>query len=122
MIDARPTDKLNARDEAQSALTFRNSVRGAGLASLLLAALVFLEFCGIALVYHDPKAFRFGLLSIPTMILVGWVAAAVGYLLDLAARGLRALGRRLVARSRSSPSARSGVWDEWLDSPGRHVG
>jgi hypothetical protein len=119
MIDPKPNDKLNALGEAKSDLTPWTFVRAAGLANLLVATMVFVEFSGIALVQHDPKAFQMGLWLVPFVTLVIWTTAAVLYLLFLAPGALRALGRRLVARCRSSLSAGSGVWDEWLDSPGR---
>jgi hypothetical protein len=120
MIDPKPNDKLNAWDGAKSDVTPWTFVRAAALANLLVGAMVFVEFSGIALVQHDPKAFRLGLWLVPFVTLVIWITAAVLCLLFLAPGALRALGRRLVARCRASLSAGSGVWDEWLDSPGWH--
>jgi hypothetical protein len=101
---------------ARSDLTFRASVRAVGPAKLLVATLMFVEFSAIALVDHDSKAFRFGLWMMP-MTLVVWGTAALLYVLELAPRGLRALGRRLAGQPRSSLSAGSEVWDDWRDSP-----
>ena len=120
MIDPKPNDKLNALGEAKSDLTPWTFVRAAGLANLMGATMVFVEFSIIALVKHEPKAFQMGLWLVPFVTLVIWITAAVLCLLALAPGALRALGRRLVARCRSSLSAGSGVWDDWLDSPGRH--
>ena len=120
MSYSRPIDKLGALDGARSDLTFWTSVRAAALANLLIAAPVLFGSCGIALVEHDPKAFQMGLWLVPFVTLVIWTTAAVLYLLFLAPGALRALGRWLIARCRSLQSARSGVWDDWLDNPGRH--
>jgi len=120
MIDPKPNDKLNALDGAKSDLTPWTFVRAAGLANLVVATLVFVEFSGIALVEHDPKAFQVGLWLVPFVTLVISGAATVLYLRALAPRALRALGRCLEGQSRASLSARSGVWDDWRDSPGPH--
>ena len=120
MIYPKPNDKLNALGEAKSDLTPWAFVRSAALANLLVATMVFVEFSGIALFQHDPKAFRMGLWLVPFVTLVIWTTATVLFLLTLAPGALRALGRRLVALRRSSRSAGSGVWDEWLDSPETH--
>jgi hypothetical protein len=120
MIDTKPNDKLNALGGAKSDVTPWTFVRAAGLANLLVATMVFVEFSVIALVKHEPKAFQMGVWLVPFVTLVIWVAATVLCLLALAPGALLALGRRLVARCRSSLSAGSGVWDDWLDSPGRH--
>ena len=120
MIPPKPNDKLNAWDGAKSDVTPWTFVRAAALANLLVGAMVFVEFSVIALVKHESDTFRLALWLVPFVTLVVWVAATVLCLLALAPGALRALGRRLVARCRSSLSAGSGVWDEWLDSPGRH--
>ena len=120
MIHAKPIDKLYALDGARSDLTPRTFVHAAGLANLLVATVVFVEFSGMALVEHDPKAFQIGLWLVPFVTLVIWASAVVLYLLALGPRALRALGRRLVRGHRFFPAARSGVWDEWLDRPETH--
>jgi hypothetical protein len=122
MIPPKANDKLNAWDGAKSDPTPWIFVRAAALANLLVATMVFVEFSGIALVEHDPKAFQMGVWLVPFVTLVIWTTAAVLCLLFLAPGALRALGRRLVARCRSPLSAGSGVWDEWLDSPGWNDG
>jgi hypothetical protein len=68
----------------------------------------------------DPKAFRLGLWLVLLVTPVIWTIAAVFGLLALAPGALLALGRRLAGRPRTPLSAGSGIWDEWLDSPGRH--
>ena len=65
---------------------------------------------------------------VPFVTLVVWTSAALLYIVPLAARQFGTLGRqlidrfgtlgrRLIERARSSPSGKSGVWDDWLDSP-----
>src|SRR5262249_45057580 len=108
MIDPKPNDKLNALDVARSNLTPWTFVRAAGLANLLVARIVFVEVSGIAVDQHDPKAFQIGLWLVLLVTLVLWTTAAVFCLLALAPGALLALGRRLVARCRTSRSAGSG--------------
>jgi hypothetical protein len=119
-IHPKPIDKFDALDRARSDLTPWVFVRAAGLANLLVATPVFAVLSVRALIDHDPKAFEIGLGLGVSLTLVIWAIATVLCLLFLAPRGLRALGRRLVARSRTSLSARSAVWDDWLDSPEPH--
>ena len=100
------------------ALTPWTFVRAASLANLLVATLVFVEFSVIEIVNHDGVAFLLGLLLVPFVTLVIWGTAAALCVLALAPRWLCTLGRRLIrGPARSSPSDRSGVWDNWLDSP-----
>jgi len=120
MSHAKPIDKLDIWDRARPEPTPRTFVRAAGLANLLVATLVFVEFSVIAVVKNDPRVFAIGLLFVPSFTLAIWVIAVVLYFLALGPRALRALGRCLVRRPRSLPAARSGVWDEWLDRPEPH--
>jgi hypothetical protein len=116
----KPIDKLDLWDRARAEPTPRSFVRTTGQANLLLATMMVVECYVIAWVDHDPKAIRFGLWVIPIVTLITWAAAAVLYFLERAPGALRALGRRLVGRPRSLRSARSGVWDDWLDPPEPH--
>lgn len=120
MSHSRPIDKLGALDGASSDLTLRNFAGAAALANLIVATMVFAEFSVIALAKHEPETFRLGLWLVPFVTVVIWVSTAVFYLLAVAWTSLGTLGRRLVGRHRSLPSARSGVWDEWLDRPLPH--
>ena len=120
MIHSKSNGKLDNLDGARSDLTFWTSLRAAVLANLVIAAPVLFGSCGIALVDHDPKALRMGLWFVAIVTLLVWATAALVYLLELAPRSLRALGRWLAARFGSPQLARSGVWDEWLDSPEPH--
>jgi hypothetical protein len=120
MIDPMPNGQFNTSGGARSDPTFRNSVRAAALANLLIAAPVLYASCGIALVDHDPKALRMGLWCVAIATPVVWGSAALLYLLEVAPRWRGALGRWLAARFRSPQSAKSGVWDDWLDSPEPH--
>ena len=120
MIHPRSNDQFNTSGGARSDLTFWTSLRAAALANLLIAAPVLFGSCGIALVDHDPKALRMGLRFGAIVTPVVWASAALLYVLEVAPGWLRALGRWLAARSRFPQSARSGVWDDWLDSPEWH--
>jgi hypothetical protein len=121
MIYPKPTNGLEILDGARSEPTPRTFVRAAGLANLIVATMVFAEFSVMSLIQHDPWAFEIGLWLVPFVTLVIWASAAVLYILALVPRGLLALGRRLVGRPRSFWSARSGVWDDWLDNPEPHA-
>lgn len=120
MIYAKPIEKLDSLDGAGSEPTARNFVVAAGVANLIVATMVFAEFSVMSLVEHDLKPFEMGLWLVPFVTLVIWASTAVIYLLALAPRAMRALGRHLVGRRRSFPSPRSGVWDDWLDRPEPH--
>ena len=120
MILPRSNDQFNTSGGARSDLTFWTSLRAAALANLLIAAPVLYGSCGIALVDHDPKALRMGLWFVAIVTPVVWASAALLYVLEMAPRWHQALGQWLAARFRTSPSARSGVWDDWLDSPEPH--
>jgi hypothetical protein len=120
MIHPRSNDNLDASGGARSDPTFRTSLRSAALANLLIAAPVLFGSCGIAMVDHDSKAFWMGLWFGAIVTPLVWASAALLYVLDEAPGWLRAVGRWLAARSRTSPSARSGVWDDWLDGPEPH--
>jgi hypothetical protein len=118
MIDPMPNDRFHTSGGARSDLTFWTSLRAAALANLLIAAPVLFGSCGIALVDHDPKPLRMGLWFGAIVTPVVWASAALFYVLEEAPGWLRALGRWLAARS--PQSAKSGVWDDWLDGPEWH--
>ena len=120
MTDPKRNGRLNALDEEWSYPRPWPFVRAAALANLVVATWIFAECSGIAIVWHEPKVFEMGLSLVPFVTLVVWGTAALLYVLEVAPRWLRALGQRLAARHRTSLSAGSAVWDEWLDSPGRH--
>jgi hypothetical protein len=110
-------DRKKAPSGAMPALTPWTFVRAASLANLLVATLVFVEFSVIEIVNHDGGAFLLGLLLVPFVTLVIWGTAAALCVLALAPRWLCTLGR-LIRPARFSLSDKSGVWDDWLDSPG----
>jgi hypothetical protein len=114
---SKSIDRKNPLKGAIPALTPGTFVRAAGLANLLVTTLVFIEFSAIALVNRDGRAFQIGLWLIPFVTLVIWGTAAVLCVVALTPRWLWTLGRRLIGPAWSSPSGRSGVWDDWLDNP-----
>ena len=120
MAHPKAIHRKDALNEAIRVVTFWTFVRAVGLANLVGATLVFIEFSAIALVNHDGKTFKLGLSRIPLVTLVIWGTATVLCVLALSPRWLWMVGRRLTGTSRSSPSGRSGVWDDWLDSPEPH--
>jgi hypothetical protein len=120
MARTKSIDRKDANGPAIPGLTPWTFVRAAGLANLLVAAFVFLEFSVIALAQHDGRAFRMGLWLVPFVSLVIWGTAAVLGAVALAPRRLLALGRRLIGRAESPPSGSPGIWDEWLDGARPH--
>jgi hypothetical protein len=121
MAPPKSIDRNKAPNGAIPALTPWTFVRAAGLANLLVATLVFVEFSAIAIVNHDSRAFQMRLWLFPLVTLVIWGTAAVLCVLALTPRWLWTLRRRLIGGPvRSSPSERSGLWDDWLDSPEPH--
>jgi len=109
-------DRKNAPRGAMPALTPWNFVRAAIVTNLTVAPLVFVEFSVISFINRDGKLFKIGLWLVPFVTLVIWGTAAVLFVLALAPRWLCTLGR-LIRPAWFSPSDKSGVWDDWLDSP-----
>ena len=110
---------LKGANPAPSAWLF---VRAAIAANLMVATLVFSEFNFFSGINHDFKLFQMGLWLVPFVTLVVWSSATLFYVIALILGWLHTLRRWLIARSaQSSPSNKSGVWDDWLDSPEPHT-
>jgi hypothetical protein len=120
MAPPKVIDRKNDPKRAIPALTLGIFVRSAGLANLLAATLVFIEFSAVAIVKNDGKTFELGLSAIPLLTFVIWGTAAVLIVVALTSKWLWLLGRRMTSTSRPSEPGRSGVWDHWLDSPEPH--
>ena len=117
MAPPKSIDGKNALKRAIPALTLGTFVQAASVANLLVATLVFIEFSVISLVNRDGRDFQMGLWLVPFVTLVIWGTASVMCVVTLTPTWLCTLGRRLIrGPARSSPSDRSGVWDDWLDS------
>jgi hypothetical protein len=100
-------------------LTPRTFVRAAGLTNLLIGALCVVEFCALAVAFHDSRTLLLGLVLLSLMTLAIWTTAAALGGLALFPGWLWVSVRRHARRTRSSPLGRSGVWDGWLDGPAR---
>jgi hypothetical protein len=101
-----------------SIVTIGTFARAASVANLIVGMLVFVEFSFMSLVNRDGGDFKMGLWLVPFVTAVIWGTASVMCVVALTPRWLWILGRWLIGgAARSSPSARSGVWDDWLDSP-----
>jgi hypothetical protein len=102
-------------------LTLGTFVQAASVANLLVSTLVFIEFSVTSLVNHDGRDFQMGLWLVPFVTMVIWGTASVMCVVTLTPRWFSRLGRWLTGGpARHSPSERSGVWDDWLDSPAPH--
>ena len=86
MAPQKSIARKNALNDAIPTLTRWTFVRAAGLANLLVATVVSIEFSAIALVNHDGKALQLGLSLISLMTVVIWGTAAVLSVLALAPR------------------------------------
>jgi hypothetical protein len=116
---ATPRSK-NGKDDlkdADPAATIGELARTAGVANLLVASLVLIEFSALALIDHDVKLFCVGLWLVSYVTLVVWCSAAVIGVAYFTPRWLGMLRRRLMGSVPSSPSDRFRLWDDWLDSP-----
>jgi hypothetical protein len=100
------------RADSLSAVTF---VRGARLVTVLLVAVLSIEFLVLAAVFRAEIAISIGLVMLPSLILATWMIAAVLGTVHLLARWLWAKTQHQVLQTRRSTGARSGVWDMWLD-------
>ena len=117
MSPAKSIDRTNALKATIPASTLWAYVRAAIVANLIVVTQVLIAVVAPALGTHDGEAFHMASWLIPFVTLVVWTSAALFYLVPLASRRFGTLGRRFIGPARSSPSGRSGVWDDWLDSP-----
>jgi hypothetical protein len=113
MTPTKSIDKTNSLKGAVPDPTIWTFVHAAVVANLVVATLVLVAFTALALDVHRGLLLL-GLLIIPFVTLVVWSSAAVLYLEYRAAGLLRTLKRR-IRHARSSPSGKSGIWDDWLD-------
>jgi len=118
MAQPKAIDQKSAAKREIPALTIGTFIQAAIVANLIVGTLVFVEFCVMSLVNRDGRDFRMGLWLVTFVILVIWSTASVMCMVTLTPRWISMLGRWLIGEpARSSPPARSGVWDDWLDSP-----
>jgi hypothetical protein len=120
MAPKKPIDRKNSQHDTIPAVTASTFVRAACLANLLVATLVFVEFCAIALFEHNGESFLLGLSLILMLTAVIWTTAALLGVVTLTPRRLWMLKHRLTGSSRSMRSGKSRVWDDWLDGPELH--
>jgi hypothetical protein len=120
MAPQESIDRKNALKGAIPAPTPSTFVCAAGLANPFVEPLVFIGFSAIALVTHDGRAFHMVFWLVPFVTLVVWRTAAVLCVVSLVLSQLGTLAWRLGRPDRTSPSVRSGVWDDWLDGPEPH--
>jgi len=120
MTSAKLIDRKNALNSAIAALTLSTFVRAGGLANLLAVTVVFITMLAVALVNYDRRFVLAGLWLFPYVTLVVWGSAAALLVGALTLRWLLLVGQRMTRTSRSTPSDRSGVWDDWLDCAEPH--
>ena len=121
MAYLKPIDGKYAQKGAIPTLTLGTFVQAASVANLLVATLVFIEFSVMSLVNRDGRDFQMGLWLVPFVTMVIWGTATVMCVVALTPKV--ALHAREAADRRTSPVLtirKSGVWDDWLDSPEPH--
>src|ERR1700728_1719678 len=100
MAPRKSIDRKSAQRDTIPALTPCAFARAAGLANLIVATLVFFEFCAIALFNRDGEAFLLGLSLIPLVTVLIWITATAFCVAALTPSWLSMLGRRLTGTSR----------------------
>jgi hypothetical protein len=100
-------------------LTARTFVRAAYFSTLLVGGVVSSSFLSIAFAFRDVAGLVVGLVLVLLMTLAIWMIAGVLGTVLLVPRWLWAKSREVVVRMPCSNGERSGVWDDWLDMPGR---
>jgi hypothetical protein len=122
MAPQKSTDRKNGQKGAIPTLTIGTFAQAASLATLLVGTLVFVEFSVMSLVNHHGRDFRMRLWLVLFVTVLIWGTASVMCVVALTPRWIAMLVQWLVDRpARSTPSNRSGVWDEWLDSPAEGI-
>jgi hypothetical protein len=111
-------DKTNALKGAVPNPTIRTFVHAAVVANLVVATLVLVVFIAMSFGVHR-SIWQLGLVLVPFVTLVVWSSATVLYLVSRVA-GLLGTLKRQIRHARSSPSGKSGIWDDWLDIPQPH--
>jgi hypothetical protein len=118
MAPTKSIDKTNALKGAIPDPTIWTFVHAAVVASVVIATLLLVVFSVMAFGDHRG-VFQLGLSLIPFATLVIWSSAAVLYLGFRATELLKTL-KPLIRHARTSPSGKSGMWDDWLDIPEPH--
>lgn len=113
MAPTKSIDKSSALKGAIPDPTIWAFVHAAVVASLVITSILLVVFSAEVLSGH-PGVLQLWLLLIPFATLVVWSSTTVLYLASRAAGLLRTL-KRLIGHARSSPSRKSGMWDDWLD-------
>ena len=116
MTPPKSIDKTTTLTGAIPDPTIWTFVHAAVVANLLVATLVLVVFIAMELGDHGG-VLRLGHSLIPFVTLVVWSSATVVYLV-VRAIGLLGTLKRLIGHARSS--AKSGMWDDWLDIPEPH--
>ena len=115
MALTKSIEKTNALRDSIPEPTIWTFVHAAVVASLVIATLLLVVFSALALGDHRG-VLQLGLSLIPFATLVVWISATALYLVFRAVGLLKTL-KRLIGHARSSPSGKSGIWDDWLDIP-----
>ena len=105
--------------ERAGSLTVRTFVRAACLSTLVVGASLSFTFLAMAVVHGDTTAISIGLVFLLSLTLAIWIIAAVLGTVLLLPKWIWAKTQDQLLRTRCSTAARSSVWDEWLDGPGR---
>jgi hypothetical protein len=104
------------RASSLTALTF---VRAARFVTLVVGAVVSIEFLAMSVILCNSNPLLCGLVLLPALILATWIIAAVLGTVFLFPRWLWAKSHDLALRILCSTGERSAVWDDLLDGPSR---
>jgi hypothetical protein len=117
MKQSKMLESWCSRKGDSPSLTPRTFVRAAGFTNALIAAVLVVQFCVMALFFRAGSTLLVGVTLLLFLSLAIWITAAILGGVILASRWLWQAKRRHLGRSWPSPEGGTGVWDVWLDSP-----
>jgi hypothetical protein len=122
MAPRKSTDRKNDQKGAIHTLTVGTFVQAAIVANLIVGTLVFSEFSIMSLVKRGGRDFKMRLWLVLFVTVLIWGTASVMCVVALTPRWIAMLVQWLIGGiARSSPPAKSAVWDDWLDSPAEGI-